>query len=174
MKVTVKQPDFSAAVLRLDKISKSKLEEIEDEVQDTADQAVQLMKSSSPINEGRLRGSISREAVTPYLYNIVAQSKYAAYMEFGTRTLVKIPPGAEEVAAQARNQKGGSIQDMEKSITRWARLKGITNGENERSVVFLIMRKLLKIGVKPQPFFYNNIQKVAPGFIKRLTEIVTR
>lgn len=190
MKVTVKQPDFKKAVLDLEKIEKNKLEEIEREVREAADQAVLLMKTSSPINEGRLRGSISAEDETPYLYNIAAQSKYAAYMEFGTRTLVSIPPGAEEIAAQARNQKGGTLADMEKSIRRWVRLKGIagtysvktrrrTGGKALRqaqddSVVFLIMRKLLKVGVKPQPFFYPAIQRVAPGFVKKLTEIITR
>ena len=41
-------------------------------------------KQRAPVDTGRLRGSISANKVKDYLYELVAQVDYAAYLEFGT------------------------------------------------------------------------------------------
>jgi hypothetical protein len=188
MKPTIKAPDFRKAIVELEKQSDQVLAKVRVEIGDTAKEVVELAKKRAPINESNLKGSISFQEITPFQYEIVANAKYAGFMEFGTRTLVEIPPGAEEIAAEVRKIKGGNIAEMEKSVRRWVRLKGIvgtfsvkTKRRNKRnkdeearedSAVFLIMRKLLKVGVKPQPFFFPSIKEATKDLGKRIAKII--
>lgn len=49
-------------------------------------------KQRVPVDTGRLKNSISASKMKPYLYEVVAQSDYAAYVEFGTGNLfVQLP-----------------------------------------------------------------------------------
>lgn len=49
-------------------------------------------KQRVPVDTGRLKNSISVKKLKPYLYQLVAQSNYAAYVEFGTGDLfVQLP-----------------------------------------------------------------------------------
>lgn len=188
IKPTFKTPDYRKAIVEIEKQTDKVLERVRLEIKDTADNVVLNAKSRSPINESLLRNSISNKEITPFQYEIVANAKYAAFMEFGTRTLVDIPPGAEEIAAEARKIKGGTIAEMEKSIRRWVRLKGIVGTYSvktkrrtkrnaaeearENSAVFLIMRKILRIGVRPQPFFYPAIKEETKTLGNRITKII--
>lgn len=189
-RATFKTPDFRKAITNLEKVRNDKLKEISQEIEDTADQIVELAKAAAPVNESLLRNSISKKQEEAFVYSIVAPTKYAGFMEFGTRKLVNIPPGAEEIAKEVQKVKGGNIKEMEASIRRWVRLKGIVGTfsvktrrrtkfskaeqEREDSAVFLIMRKILKVGVKPHPFFFPAIQKATPGLSKKLIAILKR
>jgi hypothetical protein len=174
MKITFKTPDFRQAIATLEGVEKKKLEQISEEIEDSANIIVAVAQNTAPVNENRLRGSISAKKLTPYQYEVVAQTKYAAFMEFGTKSKVRIPAGAEEIAAEARNIKGGTIAEMQKSIERWVRLKGIAKGKEIKNVTFLIMRKILRVGVNPQPFFFPSIQKEIPNLTKKLKQIIDR
>jgi HK97 gp10 family phage protein len=44
-------------------------------------------KNRVPVDTGRLKGSISASKNSDYNYTLVAQAKYAAYVEFGTGNL---------------------------------------------------------------------------------------
>jgi hypothetical protein len=151
---------------------------------------------TAPVNESALYNSISSKELSEYQYEIVANTKYAAFMEFGTRKLAEIPAGTEQIAKDVQEAyrkaksegKGGTIADMEKSIRRWVRLKGIVGTysvktkrrtkrnkaeeEREDSAVFLIMRKILRVGVKPQPFFFPSVQSGTRDLAKRLTKLI--
>jgi hypothetical protein len=190
MKITFQAPDFKKAIATIEGVEEKKIKEIELDIKDSVDQMVKLAKAASPINESRLRNSISAEKISPLQYEFVAQTKYAAFMEFGTKTLVDIPPGAEEIAAEAQKIKGGTMAEFEANIRRWVKLKGLAgtysvktrrrtgskaNRQREDdSVVFLIMRKILKVGVKPHPFFFPAIRNEVPKLAKKLTKIVTK
>ena len=91
---SIKSPDFNKVIAEIKAKGKVKMEEVEDEISDTADVIVKVMKNTAPVNEGALRREISKEQVSPLTYQVVADTKYAAFLEFGTRTLVSIPPGA--------------------------------------------------------------------------------
>lgn len=192
IKPSFKTPDFKAEIAKLKKLSMEKLQEIEDEIKDSADRIMLDAKRQAPINESILRKSISKMQESPFEWTIVADSKHAAFMEFGTRTLVSIPPGAEEIAREAErvyySGNRGTIKDMERAIRRWVKLKGIagtysvktrrrtgskaTRQREDDSVVFLIMRKILKVGVKPQPFFYPAIQREVPILERKIKNII--
>ncbi len=46
-------------------------------------------------------------------HEVVAQSGYAAFREFGTGTKVSIPSGLEDYAKQFDDQKGGTWKEFE-------------------------------------------------------------
>lgn len=196
--IQVKTPDFRKEIVNLGKIGEAKLKEVQFEIEDTADQIVLAAKNKVPVNEGLLKNEISRKQLSQFQYQIVAETNYSAFMEFGTKTLAQIPAGAGEVAAEVQkayqqaksNKQTGTIQQFEERIRRWVRLKGITGtysvktrrrtggkakqAKEDDQVVFFIMRKILKIGVKPQPFFYPSIAIGVKGLASRLTKIVTK
>ena len=73
-------------------------------------------KQRAPVDTGRLRGSISANKVQDYLYELVAQVDYAAYLEFGTgdyaATYVKsIDPEWEQLAAQFIKTGDGKLKE---------------------------------------------------------------
>lgn len=63
-------------------------------------------KRLAPVNTGtgRLRSSITASRVEFLAWELVAQVDYAAYVEFGTGTLVDIPPGLEGYASQFKGK----------------------------------------------------------------------
>jgi len=106
-----------------------------------------------------VRGSqLSREVFTDV--------KYAPYMEFGTKSKVEIPPGLEGYAMQFKGG-GGSFEDFEASIKRWAQLKGIPE-----EAVYPIMKSILHKGVKAQPFLFPAFFAEQPQLLKRLKKVL--
>ena len=106
-----------------------------------------------------VRGSqLSREVFTDV--------KYAPYMEFGTKSKVEIPPGLEGYAMQFKGG-GGSYEDFEASIKRWAQLKGIPE-----EAVYPIMKSILHKGVKAQPFLFPAFFAEQPQLLKRLKKVL--
>lgn len=62
-----------------------------------------------PVDTGRLRNSISASRVEFLSWEVVAQTNYAAYIEFGTGRLVDVPAGLEAYAIQF---KGRGIKEV--------------------------------------------------------------
>ena len=103
-----------------------------------------------------VRGSgLSREVYTDV--------RYAPYVEFGTKSKVEIPPGLEGYAMQFKGKKGGSYEDLEKNIKRWAHLKGIPE-----EAVYPIIKSILHKGTKAQPFLFPAFFAEQPQLLKRL------
>jgi len=92
--------------------------------------------------------------------------KYAPYVEFGTKSKVEIPPGLEGYAMQFKGG-GGSYEDFEASIKRWAQLKGIPE-----EAVYPIMKSILHKGVKAQPFLFPAFFAEQPQLLKRLKKVL--
>jgi phage gpG-like protein len=63
----------------------------------------------APIDTGRLRGQITVTRIRPMDYAIMANTNYAAYVEFGTGGLVSVPAGLESYAMQF---KGKGIKEV--------------------------------------------------------------
>lgn len=93
--------------------------------------------------------------------------KYAPYVEFGTKSKVDIPPGLEGYAMQFKGSGGGSFKDFEKSIKRWAQLKGIPE-----EAVYPIMMSILHNGIKAQPFLFPAFFAEQPQLLKRLKKVL--
>lgn len=172
------RPNIGRIKVNFEKLANKKLDELNLAVGAFAQDTVNAAKTAAPKNEGRLVNSISSKRIGQYQYELVAQTKYSAYVEFGTKRKVKIPPGAAGIAKEAlanARREPGTIEEFEKAITRWVRLKGIRFesaakyqsgkkvGQNKKltfeQTAFFIMMKILRVGIEPQPFFYPAIIK---------------
>lgn len=91
------------ALKHFDRLSDSMKQNVLDEIEVGAREIEGDAKVRVPVDTGNLRASIT---VSP-LQNgqeIVAQADYAAYVEFGTGQLVKVPAALESYAAQFKGR----------------------------------------------------------------------
>lgn len=146
--------------------AKSIVKEIDAEIGFACDEAVGFMQTDAPADQGRLRQSISKAKIGELNYEIVAQADYAAYLEFGTRAKVVIPPGLEAVAEQYKGSGGGSILGAKEAIFNWCKRKGI-----DPKAWYPIYISLMAKGVSPHPFFFNNFERVKEPLLKNIQNI---
>src|SRR5690554_3280380 len=59
-----------------------------------------------PVDEGRLKQSLSVKRLAVMERELVSNVFYASYMEFGTKTKVQVPAGLQEFAAQFKGPSG--------------------------------------------------------------------
>lgn len=118
-------------------------------------------KSLSPVNYGHLRQS-NGFIITKDEAEIFNNASYAPFVEFGTKTKVKVPSGFEELAAQYKGKKIGNFEEFKEDIREWCKRKGI------EKYWFVVMLKLLKVGMNPKPFF---IQPYIEGKVKYLKDV---
>jgi len=79
---------------------------------------------------------------------------YAAFLEFGTRSLVKVPVEFKSVANEFKNIKVKSAVNFKEAIENWIVKKLGKTEEEAKQISFPIMMKILKVGTRPQPFMY--------------------
>jgi HK97 gp10 family phage protein len=141
-------------------------------------------KRRAPGFDGKLRQSIIVSSGRSGLdKSVVATVKYAPYVEFGTRSKVRIPPGYEGFAAQFRGKGGGTFKELFDSIVRWVKKKNIAQIQNtytgrrstRRSDVnyaaMTIAWRIIKNGVRPQPFLIPSYEEEKPKLINRLRRL---
>ena len=130
-----------------------------------------LAKNAAPVNLGFLRNNISSSRLGDLAYEFVSQADYSAYVEFGTKTYVKVPKGLESYASQFRGKGKGNLSLFE-AIKQWLKRKsGLSGKELDRRarwVAFIIAKK----GIKPQPFFFPAYFNIRPKLLKNIKHIV--
>jgi len=142
----------------------------------TSTDAKQLVSSNSS-DTGFLKNSIEPEYGDGYAA-VVAASKYAAYVEFGTRKFASqyvssLPTNWQSYASTFKGSSGGSFNDFLKAITEWVKRKGIGTNDPENTAK-LIVFKILREGVKARPFIYPSVNKNLPLLledIKKATKL---
>lgn len=132
---------------------------------------VQEAKGLVPKDEGFLARSINSEP-GKLSVTISANTDYAAYIEFGTRKfaaayVATLPPEWQQFASQFRGAQEGSFAEFIFRIMAWVKRKGI-----EESAAYPIAIKILREGIKAQPFLYPSIQHQTPLLIKDLESIL--
>ena len=148
-------------------------------------------KRLAPADEGKLRNSInSVYNASNMTITITAASDYAAYMEFGTRKfaaqyVATLPQDWKTYAATFKGKGGGNFDAFLKSIMEWVRRKGIgglqTKSGNvskskdslaaQKSAAYLIAMKILREGVRPQPFLRPAVVANTPKLISDIKKI---
>ena len=118
----------------------------------TATDAKQLVASNSS-DEGNLLRSIF-PVYGQGGASVVASTRYAAYIEFGTRKFAasyvgSLPEDWQKLAESAKGPGIGSFKDMIASLTAWCKRKGI-----DEKLAYPIAKKILINGIKPRPFLY--------------------
>ena len=79
-----------------------------------------MAKQNAPVDTDRLRSSITTRKVQPFEYQLVAQTKYAPYLEFGTGANYSIPEYKEwqELAAQFKGKGIKKVNIMPRPFMR--------------------------------------------------------
>lgn len=160
-------------IKKFDKLAKDAKADVQAELNDwadtTAQNAIQLVSLNSS-DEGLLKNSIK-----PIYGNgsatVVASTKYAAYIEFGTRKYAAayvgtLPSDWQTFAATFKGSTGGTFEQFLLSIIAWVGRKGI-----DKKLAYPIARKIMIDGIKPKPFMYPSVNKTLPVLIKNLKAI---
>lgn len=146
-------------------------------------------KRNAPVNLGTLRQSIHSESTLNGLTGkVIVGASYGAYVEFGTGGKVSVPDGYQDFALQFKGGSGGSMEDFIKALTLWVKRKGlagtfsvktqrrtgsrkIQKSEDEKLARFLAI-KILKNGIRPQPYLIPAYETEKPKLFKRLKDLL--
>lgn len=161
--------------------------ELKAELSITAKEIRDGAKRDAPADEARLKQSISVTEPSNLTFEVVAQTTYAGYLEFGTKTRTKIPPGLESIAGQLKGPAGGQGNPID-ALTAWVKRKGIagtfstktrrklgnkaTKEKQDRQAAFIIWQKIRKYGIKPQPYFFKQMEPAEARLKSRLAAII--
>lgn len=127
---------------------------LEQEIGGEVEDAVRLWaagaKRDAPKDQGFLAGLISSRKLSPMMAETTSEANYSAYLEWGTKTRVRVPAELQAYASQYRggNNQGGA----KKMIFAWMERVGIP--KERQWITFL---SILIKGIRPHPFFF--IQK---------------
>lgn len=177
-------------IAKISKLPDDLKEEIDAELEEGARHFARLAKEDAPGDVGRLRGAINWAKRGPLSYEVFAGTNYAAYMEFGTKKRFKAIAGVDASIYQGKGT--GDYYDFLNAILDWVRRKGIgmstlseTNKVRRRfkqktvtkkdrllDVAQAIANSIIRHGVKPHPFFYQQYERVVPKMIERLNNVL--
>ena len=150
--------------------------------------AKQKLSSNRTTDVGRLANSISYQ-ITDGRLEIIAQTLYAAYIEFGTgkyaaQYVATLPPDWASFAAKFKGKTGrGTFADLVENLVKWVHRKGIAGSINETtgrrsksktqeaedySAAYIIALAIIKNGIKAQPFLYPSYKENLPIFMANL------
>lgn len=163
-------------------------QEIDREIQASAETVVRNAIRDAPVDEGELRRSITFDRIGD-AFEIVAQTEYAAFVEFGTKSKYRAISGYNEIAATFR-QKGGSFKDLFRAILNWVHRKGITGTYSVKtkrrtgskvnqfaqdySVAWAIAISIARKGINPHPFFFHNFENEKIKLIDRIEKVLEK
>lgn len=162
--------------------------DLDNELQDTAGEIEAAAKREAPKDEARLANSISKKKEGILKYGVVAQTAYAGYQEFGTKTFVDVPPGLESVANSLKGSTAGAGNPLE-AIQKWVKRKGIAGTfnvktrkqsrsrsslQNIKQVAFLIWRKISKFGIRPKKYFFKHVEPAQKRLTTRFSNVIKK
>lgn len=127
-------------------------------------------KIAAPKDFGILAGGVSYRKLSQLEFEIISPSQYTAFMEFGTKSSVSIPPGWEEFAAKFKNitiETGGLT--LAKAIEEWAKRQGLS-----KAIGIQIYLKILRKGVNPHPFIIPAYLAEMKQLSKRISNLLNR
>lgn len=175
--VSIKITGYSKLIRKLNRLGDNVKREIGWEFQEAANEVRTLAIKKAPADESGIRNSISVKEVPGKVnkeFEVVVGRFYAPFVEFGTKSKYKAPAELGSWPAQFRNQKiaGNPIE----ALRGWVHRKKLATGRNieaqEKSIAFLIWRKIKREGVKAQPYLFPSFFEVRRKLIARLENIL--
>ncbi len=157
-------------------IAKLDVKTFEQQIQGALDEfglrVVREAKLLAPKDEGFLARSINFDP-GKLSVTISVNTDYAAYIEFGTRKFAAayvstLPAQWQEFAAQFKGSQPGSFAEMIQRLMGWVKRKGIPE-----TAAYPIVLKILREGIKPQPFLYPAFNSQTPILIKDMESLLT-
>lgn len=170
--ITIELKGLDSIVNKVKAIGGDIAKEVDMELGAAVVEMVNISSNLAPVNNGFLRNSISDYKAGELAYEFVCSADYAAYIEFGTKTYVRVPKGLESYAAQFRGGKG-SRGNLFEAIKNWLSKKesGLRGKELDRKARYISYVIATK-GIKPQPFFFPAYYRVRPQLLKKIKAIV--
>lgn len=135
----------------------------------TAKNIVSNAQQRVPVDMGQLKQSIGNTDATINLNRsvIFANTNYAANVEFGTGSKVKVPSGFEKLASKFKDKGVGNFDDFLDSIREWCKRKGI-----DQKLAYVIASSILKRGIKPQPYFIPSYLIGIASYQKKILKFI--
>lgn len=154
--------EFEAKAKNLPKVL---MEEIDGEVRYAAEYWAGLSKRDAPKDVGFLAGGIDAKHISEGISEVVSNADYSAYMEWGTKTRVKVPGDLQTYASQFKGKGNGG--DMKKMILAWCERKGIS-----KEYWYPIFLSIIRKGVHPHPFFFIQVPLVEKQLFTNVQKIL--
>lgn len=183
----IKTTGFQDLIDRLEKAPAKVVQEVEGVFENTAKEYVGRAKRDAPKDTGFLTGEISYRKEKEMRYNIFSSSRYAGYLEFGTKRNFKPIPGFEKEAAELKRISSGSAEEAIENITQWVKRKGIRfesaskfksgkkQGQNRLLTVeqtaWIIWHFININGIKAQPYFFKQVA-IAEGQLEKDLKLI--
>lgn len=180
---SIKTTGFEKLLNRFEQLPKKVAQEVDGVFENTAKEFVQRAKKDAPKDTGFLTGEISFQKEKVLRFNITSQSKYAGYLEFGTKRNFVPIPGFEKEASELKGVSSGTAEEAIQNITEWVRRKGIrfeSAGLTKSGKVKLltveqtawIIWHFINInGIKPHPYFFKQVAIAEAQLEKDLKQI---
>lgn len=166
---------FDQLQKRLANASTQIKQEVDGELQAAAIEYVGLAKrdlASQGGDRGTLLRSIAYQREGDMSYTVSANTYYAPFIEFGTKSKFNPYPGTEQFASQFRGTKQGGALKLIDAIKGWVKRKGIAKGKEADRAAFLIARSIFRNGISPKPFFYKQIVPVRAKLLQNLNNVL--
>lgn len=140
--------------------------EVDGVVKDAANVWEQRSKQDAPVDQGRLRNEIKSVHVKSMESQVVANAEHAPWVEWGTKTKVRVPAEIAQYAATFRGAGKGTGKAKE-MIYAWMNRVGIPK---ERQ--WFIFISIIVKGINPHPFFFIQRPIVEKQFIGDIKDIL--
>ena len=139
--------------------------EVGAEIQDASRRWESRAKQAAPVDQGRLRNSITSRKTGVMSAEVTVNSEDAPWLEWGTKTKVRVPSELQAYASQFRGK--GSGRDAKKMIYEWCKRNGIPE-----EAWYPIYRSIMRFGINPHPFFFIQLPLIQVELRKNIPNIL--
>jgi len=171
------------------RFNEKKTAKLQDATMQSLYNMLSVAKIKVPRYQNRLQDSLREKHSTNKLSGIVFTNvKYAPYVEFGTKSKVKIPAEIAQYAAQFKGKGSGDLDEFFEQIYKWVKKKNIggnftASGKASKSkssqaavsqAAWFIAMSILKKGIKAQPFLYPAFKAEIPKYVQAIKTIMNQ
>lgn len=181
----------------LDKLMR-KVGEIPQDIRDETDALMSLASNnlvnkaveSAPVDQGILKSQITFKRSEAMKYEVVSGASWSAFIEFGTKSRVKVPAEFAAYAAQFKGKRGAPGKGFYDSILAWVKRKKITGSYDvktrrrtgsgvdkqieDEQTAFAIYLSIMRHGVKPHPYFFVHVPAIRTQFEKGMKQVIKK
>ncbi len=145
---TVTLTGFKEFEDKLRRLPKVLAHEIDGEVEDAARLWDDLAKQDAPKDVGTLAGLISKRKNKDMDWEVASGAGYSAFIEWGTKSRVRVPADLAAYASQFRGG-GAGAGNAKAFIYAWMKRKGIPE-----KFWWITFHSIITKGIHPHPFFF--------------------
>lgn len=195
MGATLQIKGLDAAIKRANKLANTIKKDVQDNLNEFADNVSTTAKRLAPADEGHLRGAINPvRGKGDLTASIVCAVNYAAFLEFGTRKfaaqyVATLPADWQSYAASFKGKTPGTFDEFILRLVGWVRRKGIgahfdiktrrrvrvgkqSAATTAEADAYAIALYILRNGIRPHPFLYPAVMQHLPELRKNMDKLL--